>query len=143
MKKPLNVFIVVGEHSGDQLGFKLMRALKARLGEAGVRFRGVGGEAMEAKGLKSLFPLHDIAVMGILPVIRRLPTLLARIKTTVGAVIGEPARCAGDHRQPRFHPPGGRAGAARPARSAGRRLCEPERLGLAARPRPQNAGLCR
>jgi lipid-A-disaccharide synthase len=90
MKKPLNVFIVVGEHSGDQLGFKLMRALKVRLGEAGLRFHGVGGEAMEAEGLKSLFPLHDIAVMGILPVIRRLPTLLARIKTTTDAVIANP-----------------------------------------------------
>ena len=45
-----------------------MRALReARVGE--VAFLGVGGEAMEAEGLKSLFPISDIAVMGILPVL--------------------------------------------------------------------------
>ena len=55
--------------SGDQLGFKLMRAL-ARQPAGGVEFLGVGGEAMAAEGLKSLFPISDIAVMGILPVHR-------------------------------------------------------------------------
>ena len=83
--RPLRIFIVAGEHSGDQLGFKLMRALSAMTGDR-VSFRGVGGEAMAREGLVSLFPLDDIAVMGILPVIRRLPGLVARI--------GRTARCA-------------------------------------------------
>jgi lipid-A-disaccharide synthase len=87
---PLDVFIVAGEHSGDQLGFKLMRSLRDRLGVEGVRFRGVGGEAMEREGLHSLFPLSDIAVMGILPVIKRLPTVLARIKATADAIVAAP-----------------------------------------------------
>jgi lipid-A-disaccharide synthase len=87
---PLDVFIVAGEHSGDQLGFKLMRSLRDRLGVDGVRFRGVGGEAMEREGLHSLFPLSDIAVMGILPVIKRLPTVLARIKATSDAIVAAP-----------------------------------------------------
>jgi lipid-A-disaccharide synthase len=83
---PLHVALVAGEHSGDQLGFKLMRALReARPGE--VAFSGVGGEAMEAEGLKSLFPISDIAVMGILPVLARLPTLLARIRKAAEAII--------------------------------------------------------
>jgi lipid-A-disaccharide synthase len=83
---PLRVALVAGEHSGDQLGFKLMRALReARPGE--VAFSGVGGEAMEAEGLKSLFPISDIAVMGILPVLARLPTLLARIHKTAAAIV--------------------------------------------------------
>ena len=83
---PLRVALVAGEHSGDQLGFKLMRALRqARLED--VAFSGVGGEAMEAEGLKRLFPISDIAVMGILPVLARLPTLLARIRTTAEAII--------------------------------------------------------
>jgi lipid-A-disaccharide synthase len=81
---PLKIFIVAGEHSGDQLGFKLMRALKAATGGA-VRFQGIGGDAMQREGLESLFPLADIAVMGILPVIRRLPSLLARIDETAQA----------------------------------------------------------
>jgi lipid-A-disaccharide synthase len=75
---PLRVALVAGEHSGDQLGFKLMRALR-EAHPAGLAFSGVGGEAMEAEGLKSLFPIGDIAVMGILPVIARLRTLAKRI----------------------------------------------------------------
>ena len=83
---PLRVALVAGEHSGDQLGSKLMRALReARAGE--VAFSGVGGEAMEAEGLESLFPISDIAVMGILPVLARLPKLLARIRKTAEAIV--------------------------------------------------------
>ncbi len=82
----LRVAVAAGEHSGDQLGAKLMRALReARTGE--VAFLGVGGEAMEAEGLKSLFPISDIAVMGILPVLARLPKLLARIHKTAEAIV--------------------------------------------------------
>jgi lipid-A-disaccharide synthase len=80
------VALIAGEHSGDQLGYKLMRALRAQTG-GGIEFTGVGGEAMEAEGLKSLFPLGDIAVMGFLPVVAKLPTLLARIRQTADAVL--------------------------------------------------------
>lgn len=86
-KKPLNIWIVSGEESGDQLGSKLMRALKKRLGPERLSFGGVGGHAMEAEGLKSLFPLEDIAVMGIVAVIGRLPTVLNRIRITADAVV--------------------------------------------------------
>jgi lipid-A-disaccharide synthase len=82
----LRIALVAGEHSGDQLGFKLMRALREALG-GDVAFLGVGGEAMEAQGLKSLFPISDIAVMGIMPVLARLPTLIARIRQTAEAII--------------------------------------------------------
>jgi lipid-A-disaccharide synthase len=81
----LRIALVAGEHSGDQLGFKLMRALRAQAGD--VDFIGVGGEAMEAEGLKSLFPISDIAVMGILPVLARLPSLLRRIREAADAVV--------------------------------------------------------
>ncbi|WP_245572778.1 lipid-A-disaccharide synthase [Lichenihabitans psoromatis] len=83
---PLRLFIVAGEHSGDQLGFKLMRALR-RLSPRPLAFAGVGGDRMEAEGLRSLFPLTDIAVMGILPVIKRLPTVLRRISETAAAAV--------------------------------------------------------
>ena len=82
---PLRVALVAGEHSGDQLGFKLMRALRAAAGK--VVFIGVGGGAMEAEGLVSLFPIADIAVMGILPVLARLPKLLERIRQTADFVV--------------------------------------------------------
>ena len=85
MSGKLRIALVAGEHSGDQLGFKLMRALRAKAGD--VVFMGVGGEAMEREGLASLFPISDIAVMGILPVLARLPTLIKRIRRTAEAVI--------------------------------------------------------
>jgi len=87
--KPLDVFIVVGEHSGDQLGFKLMQALRRDTG-GNVAFRGVGGELMAEQGLVSLFPLADIAVMGFSAVFARLPTILRRLRQTVEAITASP-----------------------------------------------------
>ena len=87
-RRALRVALVAGEHSGDQLGYKLMRALRAQTA-GGIEFLGVGGEAMAAEGLKSLFPLSDIAVMGFLPVVARLPTLLARIRQTAATIVAQ------------------------------------------------------
>ena len=88
-KGALRVFLVVGEPSGDQLGFKLMRALREEQGGA-IAFSGVGGQRMEAEGLTSLFPLSDVAVMGFVPVLARLPLILRRIADTANAVIANP-----------------------------------------------------
>jgi lipid-A-disaccharide synthase len=85
--KPLTIWIVAGEESGDQLGAKLIRSLKARLGGERLRFGGVGGHAMEKEGLRSLFPLEEIAVMGFSAVIARLPSILKRIRVTADAVV--------------------------------------------------------
>ncbi|MBM6595761.1 lipid-A-disaccharide synthase [Microvirga pudoricolor] len=86
-EKPLSIWIVTGEESGDQLGAKLMRALKERLGAHSIAFGGVGGHAMEREGLKSLFPQEDIAVMGFVAVMARLTTILRRIRLTADAVV--------------------------------------------------------
>lgn len=81
----LLIFLVAGEPSGDLLGGRLMAALKAATGGE-VRFAGIGGEAMEAQGLRSLFPLSDLAVMGIVEVIPHAPKILRRVRETAGAV---------------------------------------------------------
>jgi lipid-A-disaccharide synthase len=83
----VKIFLVAGEESGDQLGAKLMAALRRRLPD--VTFSGVGGHAMAAEGLASLFPLADIAVMGFSAVIARLPTLIRRIDETAAAVLAD------------------------------------------------------
>ncbi len=83
---PLRVAIVVGEESGDQLGARLMAALK-RLSARPVEFFGVGGDRMAVEGMPSLFSLHDIAVMGFGPVVKRLPLIQLRTAETAGAVI--------------------------------------------------------
>lgn len=83
---PLRVAIVVGEESGDQLGARLMAALK-QLSVRPIEFFGVGGDRMAAEGMHSLFPLHDIAVMGFGPVVKRLPVIQLRTAEAAGAVI--------------------------------------------------------
>ena len=81
---PLKVFLVVGEESGDQLGASLMKALRQAY-SGPVLFQGTGGVRMAGEGLVPLFPLEDIAVMGVSAVIRRLPLILRRIRDTVRA----------------------------------------------------------
>lgn len=86
---PIDIAIVVGELSGDQLAFKLMRALRDLTGGA-VTFRGTAGPAMIAEGMQSLFPLEDIAVMGFGPVIKRFPTLYRRGMEVVNSLVANP-----------------------------------------------------
>ncbi len=81
-----HIFIVAGEHSGDALGAKLMAALNAR-SEAPLVYSGVGGEEMAEQGLQSLFPLSDVAVMGPLAILKRLPRLVRRVYQTVDAAV--------------------------------------------------------
>lgn len=84
MGKPLTFFLIAGEPSGDALGAALMAGLKVRVPEA--RFAGVGGPLMQAEGLASLFPMHELSIMGIAEVLPKLPGLLARIRETAAAV---------------------------------------------------------
>ena len=81
MSRPLRVLITAGEISGDLLGGQLMAALKA-LTNGNVVFSGVGGEHMAEEGLRSLFPIADISVMGLVDILPRAPTLLKRIDAT-------------------------------------------------------------
>jgi lipid-A-disaccharide synthase len=71
--------LVVGEPSGDVTGAELMRALKTLAPAA--RLVGVGGPAMSAEGLKSLFPLDATSVMGLREVVPRIPAILARVRS--------------------------------------------------------------
>jgi lipid-A-disaccharide synthase len=86
--RPLTIALIAGESSGDQLGARLIRELHRQVA-APVRIVGVGGPLMEAEGLKSLFPMADIAVNGLIPVIRRLPLLLRRIGQAAGGIAAE------------------------------------------------------
>ncbi|MGH6995497.1 MAG: lipid-A-disaccharide synthase, partial [Stellaceae bacterium] len=72
------IYLIAGEPSGDALGANLMRALRQRT-EGAVRFAGIGGEQMAAEGLTSLFPLDDLAVMGVAEVLPRARAILRRV----------------------------------------------------------------
>lgn len=81
MTSPL-IYIIAGEPSGDLLAARLMAALK-QLTDHSVRFAGIGGEAMRAEGIDSLFPQADLAIMGFAEVVPRIPKILARLRQTL------------------------------------------------------------
>lgn len=84
----LKIGIIVGEESGDQLGAALMAALND-IHDGDIAYCGVGGERMAALGFDSLFPLSEIAVMGLTAVLARLRAILRRIRETADLVLDE------------------------------------------------------
>ena len=75
------IYLIAGEPSGDMLGARLMAALKSETDNK-IHFTGVGGPEMQAEGLDSLFPMNELAIMGIAEVVPRLPSLIHRIRQT-------------------------------------------------------------
>ena len=77
----MKIYLIAGEPSGDLLGSRLMRAMLAKAPDT--EFFGLGGETMAREGLKSLFDIKELAVMGLLEVIPSIPRILKRIRQTV------------------------------------------------------------
>lgn len=80
-------FIIAGEASGDLLGSKLISEIKQLENDA--KFIGVGGELMQKAGLRTIFPMNDLAVMGFFEVLPHIFKLLARIRQTAHAILEE------------------------------------------------------
>ena len=72
------IYLVAGEASGDILGARLMAAIAAQ--QPGARFAGVGGPRMAEQGLQSLFPLDDLAVMGLVEIVPRIQLIRRRLR---------------------------------------------------------------
>ena len=78
------IYLIAGEPSGDQLGARLMRAIRRRRPDA--TFAGIGGAAMAAEGCASLFPMSELSLMGLLEVLPRLRHLKRRIRETAADI---------------------------------------------------------
>jgi lipid-A-disaccharide synthase len=86
--RPLSIYLVAAEESGDALGAVLIRALVAGAGHA-LTLAGVGGRAMAEAGIVSPFPIDDLAIIGFSAIPARLPMILRRIRETADAVVAE------------------------------------------------------
>jgi lipid-A-disaccharide synthase len=75
---PQKIWIMAGEASGDVLGARLILALRAQ--RENLQFCGIGGPRMEQTGLQSLFPMRDLAVMGLAEILPRLRSLNRRLE---------------------------------------------------------------
>jgi lipid-A-disaccharide synthase len=78
------IFIIAGEASGDVLGSRLMNALKQQRPE--VEFTGIGGARMAEAGLVSMFPMQELAVMGLAEILPRLLPLKRRMNETIAII---------------------------------------------------------
>ncbi len=86
LPRPLSIYLVAAEESGDALGATLISALRARYGGA-LTLAGVGGRAMAAAGIESPFAIEQLSIFGLSAIPRRLPLILRRIRQTADAVV--------------------------------------------------------
>ena len=91
------IYLIAGEQSGDVLGARLMHAIRAQRPD--ILFAGIGGSAMAAQGLVSLFPIRALSLMGLLEVLPKILELRALLKRTVADIR---TRGAGRPRHDRF-----------------------------------------
>jgi lipid-A-disaccharide synthase len=74
------VYVVAGEASGDALGGRLVAALRARRPD--LTFAGIGGARLAEQGMDSLFPMHELALMGLIEVLPNIRNLARRLDQT-------------------------------------------------------------
>ncbi|MCW3476203.1 lipid-A-disaccharide synthase [Limobrevibacterium gyesilva] len=79
------VYVVAGEQSGDALGGRLIAALRAARPD--LEFAGIGGPRMAEQGVQSLFPMRELAVMGLLEVLPRILRLRRLLEDAAADVI--------------------------------------------------------
>ena len=72
---PLHIGIVAGEASGDNLAAGLIKAIREKVPDA--VFEGIAGPRMQEAGCVSLYPMAELAVMGLVEVLKHLPRLIS------------------------------------------------------------------
>jgi lipid-A-disaccharide synthase len=86
-QRPPFIVLVAGETSGDNLGGKLIDALRQRLPNA--RFAGIAGPKMIAAGCEPWERAESLAVMGIFEIIPHLRRLIAIRNRLLGRIVAE------------------------------------------------------
>lgn len=85
MKKEKAIYLVAGEPSGDFIGSEVISELLKLYPNMSIH--GVGGHFMEKFNFKSLFPMNELSIMGIIPVLLKIVPLYRRINQVVEDIL--------------------------------------------------------
>jgi lipid-A-disaccharide synthase len=86
------ILVVTGEASGDAHASELVAALQARRPD--LRFFGMGGSRLAARGVELLFSAQEVSVMGITEVLPKIPRILQVLRGLAAAAAERRPTCA-------------------------------------------------
>ncbi|ADO73333.1 lipid-A-disaccharide synthase [Stigmatella aurantiaca] len=86
------ILVVTGEASGDAHAAELVAALQTRRPD--LRFFGMGGSRLAARGVDLLYGAHEVSVMGITEVLPKIPRILQVMKGLAQAAAERRPVCA-------------------------------------------------
>ncbi|MBN1210211.1 MAG: lipid-A-disaccharide synthase [Myxococcaceae bacterium] len=92
MNSPPQILVVTGEASGDAHASELVAALQARRPD--LRFFGMGGARLAARGVELLYGAHEVSVMGITEVLPKIPRILQVLRGIAAAAAERRPACA-------------------------------------------------
>jgi lipid-A-disaccharide synthase len=92
MNSAPQILVVTGEASGDAHAAELVAALQARRPD--LRFFGMGGTKLAARGVELLYGAHEVSVMGITEVLPKIPRILQVLKGIATAAAERRPACA-------------------------------------------------
>ena len=78
--KKKKIFVIAGEISGDNIAYSLVSDF-IKLKKYDIK--GVGGQKLKKLGMKSIFQMERISLMGILEIIPKIPLLLFLLRKTI------------------------------------------------------------
>ena len=84
----MKIFIIAGEDSGDKLGSEIIDSLRAAI-DGSPNFVGIGGSGMISRGLKTIFPMSELSVMGFVEIALQYRNLKKRLNQTVSSILDE------------------------------------------------------
>ncbi|MEK9785788.1 MAG: lipid-A-disaccharide synthase [Gammaproteobacteria bacterium] len=84
----MRLAVVAAEPSGDRLGAGVLTALRQIYQDVDVQ--GIGGPEMTRLGLNSLCDIHDLSVMGVEDLFRKLPRALAVRRRLLADLLADP-----------------------------------------------------
>ena len=81
----MKVYLIAGEMSGDYIGSKIINNIKSTRPDT--EFCGIGGDKMIAEGFKSLFPMSQISLFGLVEIIPHIFKLRKLINQTAEDIV--------------------------------------------------------